>query len=89
MEGMVTCDYYPTKSDSCLFIKSAEGGEPISFVIMYVDDGGIIGNPDAMKELIEDKEKIIKPWVKWENLLVVTSLIQSKTTESGIIIPIY
>jgi Reverse transcriptase (RNA-dependent DNA polymerase) len=37
-EIMATCDYYPSKSDPCLFIKKAPDGEPICFVIVYVDD---------------------------------------------------
>jgi hypothetical protein len=49
---MATCDYYPSKSDPCLFIKKAADGEPISFVIIYVDYGGMLGTLFAIKEVI-------------------------------------
>jgi hypothetical protein len=40
MEVMAACNYYPSKSDPCLFIKKAENDDPLSFVIIYVNDGG-------------------------------------------------
>jgi hypothetical protein len=43
-----------------VFIKKAKGDEPQSFVIIYVDDGGIIGTPEAIKEVIEPLSKSIK-----------------------------
>jgi hypothetical protein len=55
---MATCDYYLSKSDPCPFIKKVADGEPISFVIIYVDDGGIIGTPDAIKEVISALGKV-------------------------------
>jgi hypothetical protein len=57
---MATCDYYPSKSDPCLFIKKAADGEHISFFIIYVDDGGTIGTPDAIKEVISALGKVFK-----------------------------
>jgi hypothetical protein len=57
---MATCDNYPSKSDPCLFIKKAADGEPISFVIIYADDGGIIGTPAAIKEVISALGKVFK-----------------------------
>jgi hypothetical protein len=42
-----------SKADPCLFIKKANGDEPLSYVIFYVDDGGIIGTPETIKEVIE------------------------------------
>jgi hypothetical protein len=50
------------KADPCLFIKKDNGDEPLSFVVIYVDDGGIIGTPEAMKKVIESLSK--RPWVK-------------------------
>jgi hypothetical protein len=41
------------KADPCLLIKKANGDEPLSFVMIYVNDGGIIGTPEAIKEVIE------------------------------------
>jgi Reverse transcriptase (RNA-dependent DNA polymerase) len=52
-EGIAGCNYYPIKANPCLFIKKAHGDDPLSFVIIYVDDGGIIGTPEAIKEVIE------------------------------------
>jgi hypothetical protein len=34
--------------------------EPIYFDIIYVDDGGIIGSPDAIKEVISALGKVFK-----------------------------
>jgi hypothetical protein len=69
---MATFDYYPSKSDPCIFNKQAGDGEPISFVIICVYYGGIIGTPNAIKEVIAALGKYIrlKPWVKWKILLV-------------------
>jgi hypothetical protein len=59
-EVKATCDYYPSKSDPCLFIKKAADVEPTSFVIIYVDDGGIFGTPDAIKEAISALSKVFE-----------------------------
>jgi Reverse transcriptase (RNA-dependent DNA polymerase) len=59
-EVMAGCNYYLSKSDPCLFIKRAENDESLSFVIMYVDDGGIIGTPDAIKDVISALGKSFK-----------------------------
>jgi hypothetical protein len=56
---MATCDYNPSKSDPCLYIKKAADGEPNYFVIIYVDDGGIIFTPAAIKEVIA---ALVKPF---------------------------
>jgi hypothetical protein len=50
---MPGCNYYPCKADTCLFMKKVKDDEPISFVNFYVDDGGNIGNPEAIKEVVE------------------------------------
>jgi Reverse transcriptase (RNA-dependent DNA polymerase) len=44
----------------CLFIKKAADGELISFVILYVDDGGTIGTPDDIKEVTSALGKVFK-----------------------------
>jgi Reverse transcriptase (RNA-dependent DNA polymerase) len=59
-EVLATCDYCPRKSDPCIFIKKAGDRETLSFVIIYVDDGGIIGTPDAIKEVIAALGKLFK-----------------------------
>jgi hypothetical protein len=47
-------------ADPCLFIKKASGDEPLSFVIIYGDDGGIFGTQEAIKEVIEAISKSFK-----------------------------
>jgi Reverse transcriptase (RNA-dependent DNA polymerase) len=59
-EVMAMCNYFPSKSDPCLFFKKAKEDEPLSFVIIYVDDGGTIGTPDAIKEVISALGKSFK-----------------------------
>jgi Reverse transcriptase (RNA-dependent DNA polymerase) len=51
-EVMAMCNLFSSKSDPCLFIKKAKEDEPLSFVKIYVDDGRVIGTPDAIKEVI-------------------------------------
>jgi hypothetical protein len=45
---MLELHNFPSKADTCLFIKKANGDEPMSFVIIYVDDWGIIGIIEAL-----------------------------------------
>jgi Reverse transcriptase (RNA-dependent DNA polymerase) len=52
-EVMSGCNYYPSKANPCLFIKKVKDDEPMSFVIIYVDDGEIIGTPKAIKYVTE------------------------------------
>jgi hypothetical protein len=49
---------FSQQSDPCLF--TAGNDEPLSFVIIYMDDGGIIGIPDAIKEVISALGKSFK-----------------------------
>jgi hypothetical protein len=55
-EVMSTCDYFPSKSFPCLFIKKAADQEPIASVIIY----GLIGTPDAIKEVISALGNVFK-----------------------------
>jgi hypothetical protein len=57
---MAGCNYFPSKADPCLFLKKANGDEPLYFVILYVDNGGIIQTPEAIKEVIEALSKSYK-----------------------------
>jgi Reverse transcriptase (RNA-dependent DNA polymerase) len=52
-EVMAGCNYYPSKAYPCLFMKKVKDDEHMSFVIIYVDDEGIISTPEAIKEVIE------------------------------------
>jgi hypothetical protein len=51
-EVMTGCNYYPSIADPCLFMKKVKDDDPMSFVIIYIDDGGIIGTLEAIKEVI-------------------------------------
>jgi Reverse transcriptase (RNA-dependent DNA polymerase) len=77
-EDMATCDYYPSKSHPSLFFNKAEDGEPISLVIIYIDDDGNIGTPDAIEEVIDYLGKVfkVKTMGKMEKFVVVISLTQ-------------
>jgi Reverse transcriptase (RNA-dependent DNA polymerase) len=59
-EAMAGCNYFLSKADPCLFIKKANGVKPLTFVIIYVYVGGIIGTPEAIKEVIEALSKSFK-----------------------------
>jgi Reverse transcriptase (RNA-dependent DNA polymerase) len=59
-EVMAMCNYFRSKSDRCIFIKKAKEDEPLFFVIIYVDDGGIFATPDAIKEVISALGKYFK-----------------------------
>jgi Reverse transcriptase (RNA-dependent DNA polymerase) len=69
-ESMAGCNYYPSEDKPCLFMKKLEGDEPISFIIIFVDDRGIIGTPEAIKDVIEalGKEFKDKTMSEMENL---------------------
>jgi pyruvate/oxaloacetate carboxyltransferase len=41
-------------------MKNAEGDEPMSLVIISVNDGGIILTPEAIEEVIKALRKIFK-----------------------------
>jgi Reverse transcriptase (RNA-dependent DNA polymerase) len=56
-EAMAGCNYFPSMADPCLFTKKAKGDKPLSFVILYVNDGGIIGTPEAIKGVNEALSK--------------------------------
>jgi hypothetical protein len=50
-EGKAKWDYYPSKSDPCLFIKKAADGNPISFFVIY---------DHVIKEVISNLCKVFK-----------------------------
>ena len=50
--------FYPSEADPCLFVKKKNGDEPPAFIILYVDDGGIIGTPKVIREVMEAMSKI-------------------------------
>jgi Reverse transcriptase (RNA-dependent DNA polymerase) len=46
--------YKPSSADPCLFYKN---GTTKSFIIIYVDDGGIFSDKDAIQEVIKELGK--------------------------------
>jgi hypothetical protein len=50
-------NYFSSEADLCLFIKMAFGYIPLSFVIIYAEDGGIIGTTEGIKEVSEALSK--------------------------------
>jgi Reverse transcriptase (RNA-dependent DNA polymerase) len=59
-ETMAECNYFLSKADPFLFTKKSNNDGTLSFVILYVDHGGIIGAPEAIKEVIEALSKSFK-----------------------------
>jgi hypothetical protein len=51
-EIMKNIGYKPSEIDPCLFIKD-KGNNKKAFVIIYVDDGGIFGTEEDIRETIE------------------------------------
>ena len=49
--------FYPSATEPCLFVKNPEKEEPPAFVMLYVDNGGIIGTPAIIKEVLENLSK--------------------------------
>jgi Reverse transcriptase (RNA-dependent DNA polymerase) len=49
--------YKPSLADPCLFVKD-NGGK--SFIIIYVDDGGIFGTQDEIKQVLKELSKTFK-----------------------------
>jgi Reverse transcriptase (RNA-dependent DNA polymerase) len=41
--------FFPSPADPCLFVKNGTSFDPPDFIIIYVDDGLIIGTPNLIK----------------------------------------
>jgi Reverse transcriptase (RNA-dependent DNA polymerase) len=85
-EAFAGCSYFPSKVDPCLFIKKANGDRPLSFVIIFVDDGGIIGTPEAIKEVIEALRKSFKVKSMVEMSKFVGYHLMDTTDKEGVLI---
>jgi Reverse transcriptase (RNA-dependent DNA polymerase) len=83
-EAMAGCNYFPSIADPCLFIKKANGDEPLSFVIIFVDDGGIIETPETIKEGIEALSKSFKVNTMGEMSKFVGCHIMDTTDKEGV-----
>ena len=51
-EIMLSLKFKPSEADPCLFVRTNPTNEVTSFVILYVDDGGIIGTQETIDELV-------------------------------------
>jgi hypothetical protein len=67
---MKSIGFLPSDIDPCLFIKDKGNGQKAS-VIIYVDDGGIFGAKEDIKETIEalSKSFVVKDLVKLEHFV--------------------
>jgi Reverse transcriptase (RNA-dependent DNA polymerase) len=76
-EVMVNLGYKPSPVDPCLFVKNTNG--KLSFIIIYVDDGGIFSTQDDIDKVIKELGKTfkVKNLGKLENF-VGCRIIQSK-----------
>jgi Reverse transcriptase (RNA-dependent DNA polymerase) len=66
-----TLGYHPSRADPCLFIKEDKVSNTKSFLIVYVDDGGIFGTPDEIKKVLQELSKtfIVKDLGKMEDFI--------------------
>jgi hypothetical protein len=55
--AMAKLHYYPSLADPCLFTRQATSTKSPSFVIIYVDDGGIFGSQQDIDEIIKGLSK--------------------------------
>jgi hypothetical protein len=56
-EVMSTMNYKPSPADPCLFIQNINQTKQLSFVIIYVDDGGIIGTQESIQQIVKALSK--------------------------------
>ena len=55
---MSSLGFHPSAADPCLFVKNPEKSEPPAFVMLYVDDGGIIGTLAVIKKVLETIKRV-------------------------------
>ena len=56
---MLSIGFHPSLADPCLFVKKKRIGPP-AFVILYVDDGGVIGTDEDIAEVMSALSKYFK-----------------------------
>ena len=73
--------FVSSKADPCLFVKAGNGKEPPAFIVLYVDDGGIIGTPEVIEEVMKALSKVFKIKDLGDmNTFVGCDIIDDKTT---------
>jgi hypothetical protein len=55
--AMAKLNYFPSLADPCLFTKKETSISTPSFVIIYVDDGGIFGTQKDVDDIIKGLSK--------------------------------
>jgi hypothetical protein len=59
-EIMKKLSFFPSPADPCLFVKPAKHNQPPAFIILYVDDGGVIGKPEVIRNVLDALAKEFK-----------------------------
>ena len=59
-EIMKKLGFFPSPADPCLFVKPAMKNQPPAFIILYVDDGGVIGTPEVIRSVLDALAKEFK-----------------------------
>jgi hypothetical protein len=69
-EVLKTLYYFPSRADPCLFIKTDKLNNK-SYLIIYVDDGGIFGTPEEIKNVLNQLSKtfVVKDLGPMENFV--------------------
>jgi hypothetical protein len=69
-EVLQSLDYYPSKADPCLFIRNDTKGNR-SFLIIYVDDGGILSTQENIDMVLQKLSKtfVVKNLGKMEDFV--------------------
>jgi hypothetical protein len=52
--------FFPSPADPCLFVRDRMGDEPPAYIILYVDDGAVIGSQKVIKEVIKALSEMVK-----------------------------
>jgi hypothetical protein len=52
--------YKPSQADPCLFFNEGRHGKAKSFIIIYVDDGGILSDEETIQEVLKEIGKTFK-----------------------------
>jgi Reverse transcriptase (RNA-dependent DNA polymerase) len=76
-------NFFPSAPDPCLFIKKQKGQESPAFIILYVDDGVVIGIDSEIEEVIAALKTVVtvKDLGKMENF-VGCHLIETKEKDA-------
>jgi Reverse transcriptase (RNA-dependent DNA polymerase) len=59
-EALSKVGFKPTEANPCLFVKKGEGRKSPAFIILYVDDGGIIGTKEDIQAVLKALSTVFK-----------------------------